>query len=177
MSAHIVFVTGVNGVGKTTVIPHLQELLPKADVRDFDERGVPTSADREWRESETVHWLDVGRTNSAKNVTTIICGYAKPKEIHEFAERMEIPVSVCVLVADAEALTARIAARYVTPEDLEELQRTTGKTVEKFTEDNIYISGQFANDAREFDYALLETSKKTPKETAAAIAEWLADLD
>ena len=64
----------------------------------------------EWRESETVHWLDVGRTNSAKNVTTIICGYAKPKEIHEFAERMEIPVSVCVLVADAEALTARIAA-------------------------------------------------------------------
>ncbi|MDB5189304.1 MAG: hypothetical protein JWL82_261 [Parcubacteria group bacterium] len=41
------FISGVNGVGKSTLMPHLREILPeeKYSIVDFDSRGVPDDAD------------------------------------------------------------------------------------------------------------------------------------
>lgn len=46
----VYFVSGVCGVGKSSIMPYLKELLPadNYDVRDFDERGVPDGADSNW---------------------------------------------------------------------------------------------------------------------------------
>lgn len=175
MRPSIILITGVNGVGKTSLIPYLTEALPETEVHDFDERGVPSGADREWRHAETAHWLDLGRSNIAQGVSTIICGYMKPKEASGLSLQMEIPIIVCVLTANGDVLAQRIHSRYQTEESIAELYRTTGKTVEKFIEDNIYITEMFEAEARDLDYALLDTSALTSQETCAAILDWLKD--
>ena len=171
----IAFITGVNGVGKSSIIPYLTPLLPTADIHDFDERGVPTNADKNWRQQETMHWLELAKQNAKNHITTIVCGYTKPQEIHDAAQAANLEVHVCVLTADADILTKRILSRHQTPESVAELLRTTGKTVEKFTEDNIYVSTKFTSDARDLEYALLDTSALTPKQTTQALVEWLQD--
>ncbi|HEX5774998.1 MAG TPA: hypothetical protein VFY28_03540, partial [Candidatus Paceibacterota bacterium] len=79
MSQKIYFVSGVNGVGKSTLIPHLKALLPadKYIVHDFDARGVPDGADRAWRINEVKLWLEEAAKIEDKN--TVVCGFAKPE--------------------------------------------------------------------------------------------------
>lgn len=54
------FVSGVSGVGKSSTMQHLREMLPADtyDIRDFDERGVPDGGGREWHDAETRHWFE-----------------------------------------------------------------------------------------------------------------------
>ncbi|CAN0574718.1 unnamed protein product [Ectocarpus sp. 12 AP-2014] len=52
------FIAGASGSGKTSVIPHLKELLGDAiAVYDFDDIGVPDGADKKWRQESTEKWL------------------------------------------------------------------------------------------------------------------------
>lgn len=156
----IYFIIGVNGVGKSSVIPHLQSSLPNAkySVHDFDERGVPDNADKMWRQSELQHWLEIGKQNLPNNISTVICGFVKPEELHTLAQTLDLPVSVIVLDADADSISKRILSRYLTQESKTELERTTGKSPEKFIEDNIWVSTKFREDAQKFGYTILDTS-------------------
>jgi len=74
MKPQLFIITGVNGIGKSTIIPELKGLLNSKNfvVHDFDERGVPDKADREWRKSETRHWVTVAGHNISKNLSTIV---------------------------------------------------------------------------------------------------------
>jgi len=49
MKPQLFIITGVNGIGKSTIIPELKGLLNSKNfvVHYFDERGVPDKADRE----------------------------------------------------------------------------------------------------------------------------------
>jgi hypothetical protein len=77
----IYFVTGVNGVGKTSVIPYLKSMLrDKFEVHDFDERGVPDNVGRQWRIEETDYWIKLGEVNFQKGIITVVCGFARPSE-------------------------------------------------------------------------------------------------
>jgi len=78
----IFFVTGVNGVGKSTIIPHLKSILSEDDfvVHDFDARGVPPDTDRKWRISETKYWISEGKRPSEEK-STVICGFIKPSDL------------------------------------------------------------------------------------------------
>ncbi len=50
----VYFITGVNGVGKSTLIEYLKTFLVGSfEVHDFDERGVPDKVGRQWRIDET----------------------------------------------------------------------------------------------------------------------------
>jgi hypothetical protein len=52
------FIGGASGSGKTTVMPHLKELLGDGiAVYDFDDIGVPEDADKKWRQESTEKWL------------------------------------------------------------------------------------------------------------------------
>lgn len=162
---------GVNGVGKSTIIPLLRNRLnlETVELHDFDERGVPDNADSFWRGSETLHWASVGKGNLAKGISTIICGYSKPKEIKAAEESLGIDISVYLLDANKEVIEKRILNRYTTPESLEELERTTGKTPEKFTQDNVWVSTKFKDEAIQNGYFVLDTSSLSPEETADSL--------
>lgn len=139
--SRIHFVIGVNGVGKTSIIPYLNAMLGEGSaIHDFDERGVPNNAGSEWRRSETKHWIETGKRALDEGISTVISGYSKPKEIRAAADEVDVPVSIILLDADAETITNRILGRYPSEESLAELERTTGKTPEKFAADNVWVS-------------------------------------
>lgn len=173
--ARIYFVVGVNGVGKSTIIPLLQDRLSPAAfaVHDFDERGVPDDADGAWRASETMHWASVGRDNLGRGISTVVCGFVKAKEIDQAVRALGITPSVCLLDADGPTIQTRIASRYTTPSRLEELQRTTGKTLDKFVQDNVWVSDKFREEATTNGYYILDTSGLGPEQVADKLVAWL----
>lgn len=167
----IYFIIGVNGVGKSTIIPLLKDRLDPSlfEIHDFDERGVPDSAGSEWRLSETLYWAQVGKTNLEEGRSTIICGYSKPKEIQSAIEKLNVPIEVILLDASGEVITERILGRYTTQESIQELERTTGKTPEKFAQDNVWVSTKFREEAQNEGYMILDTSTHAPNEVAASL--------
>ncbi len=163
-------------MGKSSVILHLYSFLPKTgySIHDLDERGVPDKADKIWRQSEIQYWLELGKQNLSKNITTIICGFAKPEELNSISEDLGTPISVIVLDADANSLTERILGRYVSPESKIELERTTGKSPEKFIEDNIWVSTKFREEAQRLQYVTLDTTGLSSMEVANQIVSLIA---
>lgn len=176
MKPQLFLITGVNGIGKSSVISHLKRKLDSASfaVHDFDERGVPDNADREWRKTETAHWMSLAMQNTNKNVSTIVCGFMKAGDI-TFASQgiTDLIISVCVLDASPETISKRIASRYTTPESLVELERSTGKILEKFVNDNVWVATKFREEAKENGYYVLDTNEQNPEQVATNINVWV----
>jgi gluconate kinase len=173
-------ITGVNGIGKSSVIPELRRTLNPDSfvVHDFDERGVPDNADREWRKSETIHWFSTAKLNQNKNLSTVVCGFMKVSDISYALENVpNINVSVCVLNASPDTISRRILSRYTTPESLIELERATGKTPEKFVSDSVWIAPKFREEAIEKGYFILDTDELTPDQVAKNIIAWMEKTD
>lgn len=82
----IIFITGVSGVGKSSVVPKLRELMPSFAIHDFDEVGVPEDVDVAWRLKTTDHWLKQAKENMSQGKSTIICGVSKPEEVLDSSE-------------------------------------------------------------------------------------------
>lgn len=176
MSKSITFVIGANGVGKSAIVPHLRAALPDGDfeVIDFDQRGVPDGADRVWRASETRHWLETAKRNAANGRSTVVCGFMKPAEIAEAATEIGATPSGILLDVDEANLSARLPSRYPTPESLEVLLRKSGKTLEKFLGDNVYVAKILRRDAEAAGYLIVDTNGLSPKQVAEKILERIA---
>jgi broad-specificity NMP kinase len=173
METKIFFIIGVNGVGKTTVLAHLKDKLSKDtfELHDFDERGVPDNADKVWRISETKHWVLCGEENRNKNIFTVICGFAKPEEIFAVSEGLDSHPLVILLDANKETIGKRINNRYQTEESLAELARTTGKTVEKFIQDNIYVSSLLRKACEGAYCRVVNTDDRTPQDITEEVVK------
>src|SRR3989338_611774 len=176
MNTKLFIITGVNGIGKSTIIPELSSRLDETQyiIHDFDERGVPDNAGANWRETEMVHWFNEARKNNSADIATIVCGFVKTSDT-DFAKNQvpDVTFEVCLLDADAKTIETRIMSRYQTPESLEELERTTGKTPEKFVQDNIWVSGKFRGEAKEKDFYIFDTTNKNTKEVSCDAIEWI----
>jgi broad-specificity NMP kinase len=176
MKPQLFIVTGVNGIGKSSVIPELKRTLDPENfaVHDFDERGVPSNADREWRKSEMKHWITVAEHNLGENLSTVVCGFVKTSDIKSALEDIaNLTVSTCVLDASPNIISKRILSRYTTPESLIELERTTGKTPEKFVSDNVWVASKLREEVKENGYYILDTNEKSPEQVATNIIAWI----
>lgn len=171
MKSKTIFIIGVNGVGKSTLLPYLKSLLPedKFETHDFDERGVPDNADKNWRINETTYWISLGERNKEKGMSTLICGFIKPHEITENSKDLSDAPVIFFLDADEETIEKRIKSRYLTEESVVELNRTTGKSIEKFIMDNIYISSLLKKDYKELGCRIIDTNDRTPEDIAQEI--------
>lgn len=161
-----VFVIGVNGIGKTTVMNEVQKLIlgRNFELHDFDERGVPDNADKVWRMSETKHWISVGKENQKRNISTIIFGFCKPEEI-------DSEVEIILLDGKPEAIEERIKGRYLTEESRAELTRTTGKTVEKFVTDNVYVASLLRKSCEGLGCTIIATDNRSPRDIAQEVVD------
>lgn len=171
-------ITGVNGIGKSSIIPELKNTLDSGNfaIHDFDERGVPDNADREWRESEMKYWITIAKQNLDEDISTVLCGFVKTSDIMFALEgNPDIEVSVCILDASPETISKRISSRYTTPVSLLELESTTGKSLEKFISDNVWVASKFRIEATENSYYLLDTTGLSPDQVAAHIITWAED--
>jgi len=170
----IFFVTGVNGVGKTTIIPHLKSLLSETDfvVHDFDARGVPPDADRNWRISETRYWISEGKRISEEK-STVICGFIKPSDLDEYdLSNHESPEIVLILLdAKPEIIRQRLVNRYTKNGVFDEAQKVIGKPVNEFIDDNVWFVEKLKNEFEKSGFSIIETSDLVPDEVAEKVVE------
>jgi len=167
----IYFITGVCGVGKSKVIPHLKLLLNKKshDIYDFDERGVPAGADREWRIKETEFWINLGRVNIKNNISTIVCGFSNPKELvyNDIDD-----IRFILLDADKETIKNRIIRRYQTKRSKEELKRVSNCSVGDFIKDNVDFLGILRSICQKDRRCnIVNTTDKPPEKVAKQITK------
>ncbi|MDP1883952.1 MAG: hypothetical protein Q8L10_01145 [Candidatus Moranbacteria bacterium] len=167
----IYFISGVNGIGKSTIMPFLSSLLPadKFEIHDFDERGVPENADRNWRISETQHWIDEGMRLAQENKSTVICGFVK---VADFPDSESLEIVKIFLDAQPETIRQRLTKRYTNKDGVfDENQKVIGKIIKEFIDGNIYISGQMKEAFEELNAPVVDTTNLTPEETAKSVAD------
>lgn len=98
----IYFVVGASGSGKTAIIPELKNILGDTlSIYDFDDIGVPTGADKKWRQESTEKWL---KKLLQENKDTCLLGQMVLGEILACPSAKHIgQVNICLLdVSDIE---------------------------------------------------------------------------
>ena len=171
MKSKIYFVTGVCGVGKSTIIPYLKKLLPqdRYDVRDFDERGVPDGADTAWRKSEVEKWLALGAENGESGIETIVCGFSKDTDLPLWENATN--AKFIFLDATPKTVKERLIARYTKNGMFDDTQKVIGKPVTEFIENNVYYSNIMREEYR--GNKIVDTTNHTPEEVAKKVAKFI----
>jgi len=165
------FISGVSGVGKTSVMEILKkDLAATYVVKDFDERGVPAGGGRPWRLAETEHWIKAGVRLAEDGQVLIVCGLANPEEI----ARMPDAESVSIILLDAPGVVI-----------IERLNRRNENTTVKAGLENAvgsvdaFIAGSrdFAPVLRSICIAagipVIDTASRAPDEVAAEVKKLL----
>ncbi|MBI5003623.1 AAA family ATPase [Candidatus Kaiserbacteria bacterium] len=167
-----IFVSGANGVGKSTVIPHLINALATDvyEVHDFDERGVPEDAGRTWRISETKYWIQRGEELAEKGRVLIICGFVKIEDFDDAKDSLGSDILLILLDAEQEVIKTRLMARYTRDGEFEESQTVIGMPVQKFVENSLYTSRKLRSDWESAGYPVVETSDLNPTQVAQEVA-------
>ncbi|GEM_PF-416194 len=168
-----IFICGVNGVGKSTLIPYLKNLLPaeKYAVRDFDERGLPEDTDNAWRVSETKYWLEQASQSAEKGLITIICGFVKVKDFKQLKKEIGVDLKCILLDAQPETIRGRLTKRYTKNGVFNQNQIVAGKSVKELIEENIGIRKQLRIEFERLGCPIVDTSHERPAHVAEAVAD------
>ena len=177
MQSKIYFISGVSGVGKSSLIPHLKDLLSPDgfEVHDLDERGVPDDGGRTWHDNEVRHWIDVGNKNATRGVSTVICGFAEPEGLARVSQEKDLPIIVCLLDASDDTLRARLVGRHTTPQSIAEIERASGKPVSEFIDKMIADAPLVRDLFVRNSCTIVGTDNKTPRQIAEEVS--IAVLD
>jgi len=168
----IYFISGVCGVGKTSTLKHLKNILDTNlyDVRDLDERGVPDGGGFEWLNNETRYWLDVAKENALQGKSTIICGFANPELFEQvYKKDTDVPAQIILLNASSGTIRARLEGRHTTPESITEIERAAGVSLNQFIENNTTFSTEFKKIFEKRNLPIVETDDKTPEEVTEKV--------
>ena len=175
----VYFVSGVCGVGKSSVLKYLKEILPvdEYDIRDFDERGVPDGGGTEWHNNETLYWLEVANENAKSKKSTIVCGFADPTRFWKVHNKEKhLPATLFLLHASAETIRNRLLGRYPTPESIQEINRASGVPLDEFVENNISYAPILHDIFKNENSPIIYTDTKTPLEVAQEIGDFIKKL-
>jgi len=169
----IFFISGVPGVGKTSIIPYLNSLLPqnKYKIFDFDARGVPNNADQKWRISETKHWLNEGIKLIKKNKSIVVCGFSNPDEVNSIIKHESPEVVFIFLDAQPDIIRQRLKNRYTKDGIFDKTQKVINKPVNEFIDSSVQFAKQIKNIFKKYNYPIVDTSKLSPKEVAKVVAD------
>lgn len=162
----VYFISGVSGVGKTSTLKHLKNMLDENlyNIRDLDERGVPDGGGIEWLKSETRYWLDIAKENSKLGKSTIICGFANPELFDEIYKKdIDIPAKIILLNISSDNLRKRLEGRHDTLESVKEIERASGVSLNEFIENNIKFLSEFKKIFEDRGLPIIETDDKTPE--------------
>lgn len=129
-------------------------------VHDFDEGGVPSHPDKEWRIRRTEYWLLRARTYLGERQSTVVCGVCVPEEIHNshsFDESLEIGYGF--LYVGEQQIRKRLGER------MWELAEIDGNIAwARYLEQQVR--------AQPLHY-VVDSGKNNPNEVAQKIAAWI----
>jgi RNase adaptor protein for sRNA GlmZ degradation len=168
----VYFISGVSGVGKSTIIPHLKKKLSDTfEVHDFDERGVPHKADHAWRLAETRYWINFGQQKANDGVAIVVCGFSNPEEIKEIEKDFpSVQIKTILLDADAALIERRLRNRNVNEAIKRDLERVVGST-EDFIRNNTKFVPILRELCQKNQCAIIDTSNLNPEEVAEGVCE------
>jgi len=169
------FISGVSGVGKSTVIKRLKTLLSaEYEIHDFDERGVPENAGPDWHDQETLHWLEVASENAKLGKSTIIGGVMEPERFAKvYDKNSHPPAQLIFLHASEDVLRQRLMGRYTTPESREDIKRASGRAYDKYIEDMVADAPGLLMAFEKAGLPVINTDTKSPEEVAREIVSLL----
>ncbi len=155
------FITGAEGVGKTSVIKILKRELPEMDIHDFDEFIVPENPQLQWRLDTTLNWINKAIENQKKNISTCIIGLSFPDEIINFDESKNLnSINFCLLDVEEFERKKRLSFRNASEEVIDDLEQLH-KLREVAEEKNINI---------------IDTSILLVEEVAKEIIKWIKSV-
>lgn len=159
-------ITGVCGVGKTTMIPLLQKLLgDNYKVVEFDSRGFPNKVTKEWKHEEMTNWFEKAVRLQAVGKILVLCGVIRLDNFREIQNSFNISLEVILLIAENKIITERLEARYqkiVT--DL-----VMGQTVTEFIDGMVWTQDEMKSEYSEIANYIFDVSHLKPKEVADMI--------
>ena len=169
VSKTVHFVSGVSGVGKTSVMRELKGLLPDTfEVHDFDEQGVPAGADHAWRRRRTRQWIEKGVDVLESKDGFVICGIANPEEIEEMRDLPDVDIRIILLDADDDIIEKRLRGRNENKAVRAGLERVTGDA-ERFIQDNRNFTPVIREICKKHDCPVIDTTNLAPREVAEEV--------
>jgi len=157
------FITGAEGVGKSSIIEILKDKFGDMDVHDFDDVGVPDNPDLQWRHDTTLHWIKVAIENQKKGVSTIVAGLSFPNEVLMFEEYKEMDeILFCLLNVHESEREKRLCARGSAKDVIDDLCQLHDLR-EKFKD-------------VKFENVVIDTSKLSIEEVGEEVVEWVGGL-
>lgn len=165
------FISGVSGVGKTSLVPFLKSHLgaDAFDVRDFDERGVPDGGGQAWHDAETRHWLDTALRNAEDGKSTIVCGFSLPEIVRRVSTGGNLPWYIFFLDASAGVIRKRLLSRHSTHQSKEEIERAGGLPLERFIEKMIADAPVVRALCEKEGCTIIDTDNETPESVAKEV--------
>jgi hypothetical protein len=106
-------VFGASGSGKSLALTELRSRrVPRLDVHDFDEIGVPADPSRRWRQEANEVWLRSAADRQADGTDVLLAGQTPLGELlaTPSAHRLD-GISACLLDCDDETRIERLQAR------------------------------------------------------------------
>ncbi len=178
MASKLFFITGSSGIGKTTIVPFLRNLLSSEyDIHDFDEKlteevGRDIDLLDNWRINTTKHWINVAEENLKINKLTIIVGLIYPDEIKQLDP--QILYSVCLLDASDEIISQRLMGkRFSNSEKIAKLKQGSNLTPEEFIQENKKLMEKLRNETLDLDGQIIDTTNDTSRQTTEKIVSWV----
>ncbi len=154
-----VFITGAEGVGKTTLIKILKKSLANKKIYDFDSVGVPKNPPLSWRHKTTKHWLAVAEKNEKVGKDTLIVGLSFPFEILSFSKKRDF--FFCLLDINIKERERRLK------------KRESPKDVINDTEQVIKLKKEFKKLKNK---KIINASNLSPIQISKKIINWLNSL-
>jgi len=158
--ALLYFITGAEGVGKSSIIEILKKRFPDMDVHDFDEIGVPDNPDLQWRHDTTLHWIKVAIENQKKSISIIIAGLSFPDEVSMYKEYKEMDkILFCLLDVHETERKKRLCERNASREVIDDLCQLH------------QLRKEFKN--VEFENKIIDTTNLSVKEVGKKVIDWI----
>ncbi len=154
-----IFISGAEGVGKTTLMNHLKKKLLEKEIHDFDEVGVPLNPTLNWRHKTTKHWLEVSERNEKQGKDTLIIGLSFPREVLKFSKRKDS--SFCLLDISINERAKRLRKRNASREVIKDIEQLIDLRKE-FKELKIK--------------KVINVSNLNPKEISLELTKWINNL-
>lgn len=160
METKVFFIIGVSGAGKSTLVSFLKEKLKDFEVHDFDEVGVPSNADKNWRLETTNSWIKRVNFYVKQSKKTIICGVCVPDEIRNCSNyKISLNPKFGFIKISEEDIVKRLKERKWSDEEINN-NITWSKHLLKFVE-------------KEKDHFIVNGSLNRPEEVANKFIEWI----
>lgn len=106
---------GASGVGKTTSLNILTDLIEGVAIHDFDEIGIPENATPAWRAQADSHWLERALQYQAQGVDMLLAGQTPLGELLACPAAVELDgIAACLLDCNDIERRRRLATRTAT---------------------------------------------------------------